>query len=349
MNLLDPYLFPDRGRCVDCLLGVFKHTWDSWGGRLEDMLRRSMSMLYEYNRDSRTPGGGMLGLLDSAALLEGGGQGDGSGVMSPFQERVLSRVGDLHLVRWFEAYLNWGPETRREAVMPVHVNMAAYAADARASVALGQRGESLASFPDLLSGGLVLLVSTAEGVVGSAASSVVGAAVLGMLESRLLAQAHLSSSERVRCLLVSDGFEAHPPVGWGGLLAEARKYGCSLVLASQSIAGLVGPGRGLGSGVLGNSGVTLGFRMPLEDARIISPDMDSGRVPARDLVDLPPRRCAVTVNSDAGCGPSFLMDVLPPPPGVPGAAESERAVLDASRAHTVDFQETLERVRSAAW
>ena len=91
MNLLDPYLFPDRGRCVDCLLGVFKHTWDSWGGRLEDMLRRSMSMLYEYNRDSRTPGGGMLGLLDSAALLEGGGQGDGSGVMSPFQERVLSR------------------------------------------------------------------------------------------------------------------------------------------------------------------------------------------------------------------------------------------------------------------
>ncbi len=353
INLLDPGLFPDRNQCVDSLLGVFKHTWDCWGSRLEDMLRSGLSVIYEYNRSALTPGAGMLGLLDVAVLLEGGGAGGaggGSGVMSPFQARVLSRVGDPRLVQWFESYLSWGRGTRADAVGPVRSQFGAYAASARTSVVLGQRGESAVSLSDLLSGGLVLLVSTAQGVVGPAASSVAGAAVLGMLGSSLRAQVHLPPSERGRCLLVSDGFEAHPPVGWGGLLAEARKYGCSLVLASQSIAGLGGPpGRGPGAGILGNVGVTLGCRMSLEDARIISPEMDSGRVPVRDLVDLPPYRCAVTVNSEAGCGPAFLMDVLPPPPGVPGAAESERAVLEASRVYTVDFQETLEKVRSAAW
>ena len=348
MNLLDPGLFPDRNQCVDSILGVFKHTWDCWGSRLEDLLRSGMSVIYEYNRSSLTPGSGMLGLLDVAALLEDGADG-GSGVISPFQAGVLSRVGDRRLVQWFETYLSWGRPTRSDAVGPVRSQFGAYAASARASVVLGQRGESAVSLPDLLSGGPVLLVSTAEGVVGPAASSVAGAAVLGMLESSLRALVHLPPSERGGCLLVSDGFEAHPPAGWGGLLAEARKYGCSLVLASQSIAGLGGSGRGLGAGILGNVGVTLGYRMSLEDARIISPEMDSGRVPVRDLVDLPPYRCAVAVNHDTGCGPAFLMDVLPPPPGVPGAAESERAVLDASRVHTVDFQETLERVRSAAW
>ena len=40
INLVDPEIFRDR--CVDAILITFKALWDDWGGRLEDILKRSL-------------------------------------------------------------------------------------------------------------------------------------------------------------------------------------------------------------------------------------------------------------------------------------------------------------------
>ena len=57
INLVDPNLFPDRDRCVDTIVNTIKHLFDHWGGRLEDLLKNSLLMVYEFNQHEDTDPG----------------------------------------------------------------------------------------------------------------------------------------------------------------------------------------------------------------------------------------------------------------------------------------------------
>jgi hypothetical protein len=347
INLVDPYLFPDRDRCVDTIIGTLKHLWEHWGGRLEDLLKRSLLIVYEFNSHPETPRDEMLTMLDILALLEEGresGNGrDARTEMSPFQRHVLSRVNDPRLKQWFQAFLGWDRALRSEAVGPVHSRIGAYASDQRAAVIMGQR-ESTIMLSDVLSEGLVLLVSTAQGTIGVGPAALMGGTMVSLVESALRDQESLPPAERAKCLLVCDEFQTVTGANWEGLLAEIRKYGCSLMLATQSLARLDTPERKLKAGVLGNVGCIVGYQMAAEDARIISAEMDAERVQERYLVNLDPHHCYVRINSDSRCYPAFSMRTLPPPDDARGSAESQRAVLEASAAYTTDWAEARARM-----
>ena len=347
INLVDPYLFPDRDRCVDTIIGTVKHLWEHWGGRLEDLLKRSLLIVYEFNQHPETSRDQMLTMLDILALLEDGeqvGSGrDAKTVMSDFQRFVLSRVNDARLKQWFQAYLGWDRSLRAEAVGPVHSRIGAYASDQRASVIMGQR-ESTIMLSDVLTEGLVLLVSTARGTIGEGPAALMGGTMVSLVESALRGQENIPQRDRARCLLVCDEFQTVTGANWEGLLAEIRKYGCSLMLVTQSLARLDTPERKLKAGILGNVGCIVGYQMSAEDARIIAPEMDQDRVQEKYLVNLNPHNCYVRINSDTRCYPAFSMLTLPPPDEVRGSEESERAVLAASEAYTCDWREASERL-----
>ena len=196
--------------------------------------------------------------------------------MSSFQRMVLSRVRDPRLKQWLRMYLDWPREVRAEAVGPVHSRIGAYASDERASVIMGQR-ESTILLGDVLSEGLVLLVSTAQGSIGKGPAALMGGTVVSLMESALRAQESLPPSQRARCLLVCDEFQTVTGADWEGLFAEIRKYGCSMMLATQSLARLDTSERKLKAGVLANVGVIIGYQMAAEDARIISAGNGRGK------------------------------------------------------------------------
>ena len=350
INLVDPVLFPDRDRCVDTIIGTVKHLWEHWGGRLEDLLKRSLLMIYEYNSHEDTPREEMLTMLDILALLEEGQQvGQGANQRtdpSPFQNHVLSRVSDPRLKEWFRAYLGWDRSLRSEAVGPVHSRIGAYASDMRAAVIMGQR-ESTINLSDVLSEGLVLLVSTAQGTIGVGPAALMGGTMVSLVESALRDQESLPANKRAKCLLVCDEFQTVTGANWEGLLAEIRKYGCSLMLATQSLARLDTPDRKLKAGVLGNVGCIVAYQMSAEDARIIAPELDADQVQEKYLVNLHPHHCYVRINSSWKCYPTFSMQTLAPPEDKRSAAEiraAETAVLAASVAYTTDWREARERM-----
>ena len=347
LNLVDPHLFPGRDRCVDTIINTVKHLWEHWGSRLETLLHNSLLMVYEYNSHPDTPPDKMLTMLDILLLLEDGvdsGQGRNTKTeMSPFQRMVLSRVRDPRLKQWLRMYLDWPREVRAEAVGPVHSRIGAYASDERASVIMGQR-QSTILLGDVLSEGLVLLVSTAQGSIGKGPAALMGGTVVSLMESALRAQESLPPSERAKCLLVCDEFQTVTGADWEGLFAEIRKYGCSMMLATQSLARLDTSERKLKAGVLANVGVIIGYQMAAEDARIISAEMDADRVPERFLINLNPHHCCVRINSDTVCYPAFSMMTLPPPDQSRGSAEAVQTILDASEAYTVDFADARERL-----
>ena len=347
INLVDPQLFPDRDRCVDTIINTVKNLWEHWGSRLEDLLKNSLLIVYEFNSHKDTRRDEMLTMLDILGLLEDGeevGQGRNSKTeMSPFQRRALSRVKDPRLKQWFHMYLGWPRETRAEAVGPVHSRVGAYAANQRASVVMGQR-ESTIMFSDVLSEGLVLLVSTAQGTIGVGPAALMGGTIVSLVDSALRDQESIEPDKRAKCLLVCDEFQTVTGADWEGMFAESRKYGCSLMLATQSLARLDRPERNLKAGVLGNVGVIVGYQMAAEDARIISAEMDSDRVPEQLLVNLNPYHCCVRINSDTTCYPAFSMKTAPPPDLSHGSDEAVRAVLEASMAYTVDYAQARARM-----
>ena len=316
LNLVDPGLFPDRDRCVDTIISTVRNLWETWGGRLEDLLKNSLMIVYEFNSHPDTPRHEMLTMLDILLLLQDGavsGRGrEQTTEMSPFQRHCLSRVTDPRLKQWFQMYLGWPRDTRAEAVGPVFSRIGAYAAHRRASVIMGQR-ETTIMLSDVLSEGLVLLVSTAQGTVGKGPAALMGGTIVSLVESALRDQESLPPGQRKKCLLICDEFQTVTGADWEGLFAEIRKYGCSMMLATQSIARLDTTERKLKAGVLGNVGVIIGYQMAAEDARIISAEMDSLRVPENLLVNLYPHHCCVRINSNTTCYPAFSMKTLPPP------------------------------------
>ena len=347
VNLLDPKLFPGRDRCVDTIIETVKHLWEHWGGRLEDLLKRSLTAIYEFNEHSDTSREEMLTMLDILPLLDGGittGSGPNAKTeKSPFQKHVLSRVKDAQIKQWFEGYMGWDRATRSEAVGPVYSRVGAYAANERSKVIMGQR-ESTIMLSDVLKQGLVLLVSTAQGKVGRGPAALMGGTMVSLVDSALRDQESLPFEQRARCLIMCDEFQTVTGADWEGLLAEGRKYGCTLTLATQSVARLDTPERKLKAGLLGNTGVIVAYQMSAEDARIIAPEMDIERVQERDLGNLDPHHCIVRINSEKRCYPAFTLETLPPPDKTNGSDVAVEAVLKASEAYTVDFQEVKERM-----
>ena len=342
LNLVDPNLFSDRDRCVDTIIETVKHLWPTWGGRLEDLLKNSLMIVYEFNSHPSTERQEMLTMLDILLLLQDGevsGRGrDQTTEMSAFQRHCLSRVSDPRLKQWFQMYLGWPRDTRAEAVGPVFSRIGAYAAHRRASVIMGQR-ETTIMLSDVLSEGLVLLVSTAQGTVGKGPAALMGGTIVSLVESALRDQEALPPSERSKCLLICDEFQTVTGADWEGLFAEIRKYGCSMMLATQSITRLDTSERRLKAGVLGNVGVIIGYQMAAEDAHVISAEMDSDWVRDNFLVNLHPHHCVVRINSSTTCYPAFSMKTLPPPDLTRGSQEAVDAVIAASLEYTTDWQE----------
>ena len=342
LNLVDPNLFTDRDRCVDTIISTVRHLWETWGGRLEDILKNSLMIVYEFNCHAKTSPNEMLTMLDILLLLQDGvvsGRGrEQTTEMSAFQRHCLSRVSDPRLKQWFNMYLAWPRDTRAEAVGPVFSRIGAYAAHRRASVIMGQR-ETTIMLSDVLSEGLVLLVSTAQGTVGKGPAALMGGTIVSLVESALRDQESLPPDQRAKCLLICDEFQTVTGADWEGLFAEIRKYGCSMMLATQSISRLDTSERKLKAGILGNVGVIVGYQMSAEDAHIISSEMDSDRVTENLLVNLYPHHCCVRINSSTICYPAFSMKTLPPPDLTHGSQEAVDRVLEESLAYTTDWQE----------
>ena len=354
INMLDPDLAPDRDRCVGTLIETFKYMFDAWGNRLEEILDRGLKALYEYNAHPDTPRSKRLTILDLLVLLQDGkvtGSGRGAKVeRTQFQKHVFSRVQDAHVKLWFEQFMNLPRESRAEGMGPVANRIGGFAGNFRAKVVMGMR-ESTVVFSDILKEGIILLVSTASGKVGPGPASLMGGAVVSMVDSALREQESLPRAERKDCLLIADEFSTITGTNWAGMFAEVRKYGCSLMLATQSMAVLDRPGSdraSLKTGIMSNVGCLISYAISAEDAPMISRQMGAERLTESDLVMLDPFHCYVRVTTDVKSLPTFSMKTAPPPEALHGNDENVARVRELMYSYTVDRMDALRQINSEA-
>ncbi len=258
------------------LLDVFQKVWaDSWGPRLEHILRNALLALLEQDEATLAD---VLRLLTDPAFRKNAAM------------RVVNEPVRDFWLREFEGY----PATfRAEAIAPIQNKVGAFLANPILHRVLTVRTSSF-DLRTMMDEGKILLVNLAKGRLGEDASALLGSLLVSRIGLAALSRADTPEVARRHFFLYLDEFQTFSTLALASMLAELRKYRVGMILAHQYTAQLTPEIR---SAVLGNAATVVSFRLGPEDAEILEREF-SPKFMAADLLNLPNHHVYVKLMID---------------------------------------------------
>jgi hypothetical protein len=188
------------------------------------------------------------------------------------------------------------------------------------------RPDSSFDMGQVLDGG-ICLVRVPKGILGDETARLLGSFVVAKVWQTAAHRARLGQAARVDASLVVDECQnfLHLPRSFDEMLAEARGYRLSMVLAHQHLGQLP---KELREAVSSNARTKVWFSMSPEDAHALSRHV-APEVSEHDLSHLGAYTAAARLVVDGEETPAFTLRTRPAPPAIPGRAQ---AVRDANRA-----------------
>ena len=316
INLLDTRVFADRDRTADSVVRVARGLWDQWGPRMQSILEQTVKTLHEANE--QVEAGEQYTILDGLKLLSD----------ETFRKDALRRVSDPYLLEWWARdFGRWHHQYRAEALAPVQTRLSYYASSKRARAILGQRRSTIDLRRTIHDGG-VLLVSTAQGMVGRDVAALVGASLLNLVDSVIREQGGLAFLHRRGALVVVDEMQSMPGVDYESMLSELGKFGASFILATQSLAKLDDLSPTMRDTILANVGCLAVFQVAGNDARQLVWELGKERVVEDDVTSLDVHHCYVRATVGQERMPAFSMMVRKPEDGDTDVADRIRAATE---------------------
>ena len=227
------------------LIQSFKKIWfDSWGPRMEHVLRFSILTLLQY------PGSTVL---DIQSLLTN----------SFFRKRVLEAVKDQQLnAFWLGEFEKYPLALRTEIIAPILNKMGLFLANEPLRNILGQEKSSF-HIGDAMNRKKIVICNLAKGSIGEDASSVLGAMIITAVQLAALARVSEEEQTRVPFFLYVDEMHSFVTLSFASLLSEVRKYKLGLFLTHQYLDQVP---EQIQKAVLGNVGTLISFRIGTTDA-----------------------------------------------------------------------------------
>lgn len=279
-----------RSLAVSGLLEVFKKNWpDSWGPRLEHVLRHALLALFEQ---------GNATLIDVLRLLDD----------RRFRREVGERLENGQVREfWLGEYERYPERFRIEVIAPVQNKVGAFLADPLLCRIL-VRPRSAFRLRQVMDEGKILLVNLAKGRIGADNSALLGSLLLARAGLAALSRADVAEAERRDFYVYADEFQNFTTLSLATMLSESRKYRLSLTLAHQYLAQLDPQVR---DALLGNAGTIISFRLGVADAELLA-DEFAPVFTAADLVGLPNYHLYIKLMIDGAVSPPFSAETLPP-------------------------------------
>ena len=264
-NPLENVSADKRSLAASGLLDAFKKIWaDSWGPRLEHILRNSILTLMD--QPSAT-------LADILRLLN----------ESDFRRAAASRVYNPHVrAFWLSEYENYPPRLRAEAIAPIQNKVGAFLSNPILNNILSQP-KSAFDLRHVMDGRKILLVNLAKGKIGEDASSLLGALLVTKIGLAGLSRADIPEETRPDFYIYMDEFQNFATLSLANMLSELRKYRVNMILSHQYLTQLDLQVR---DAILGNVGTIVSFRLGLTDAEVIAKEFYPV-FSAKDLINLP--------------------------------------------------------------
>lgn len=293
-NVLEQVDRTNQGLVASGLVGVFKKLWaDSWGPRLEYILRNAILALLEY------PGSTLLGVTRMF-------------VDNDFRKRVIGSITDPVVKSfWQVEYAKYNQQFAVEAVAPIQNKVGQFLSMALVRNIVGQVRSSI-DLRRVMDEKKILLMNLSKGRIGEDASALLGAMLITKLQLAAMSRVNVPEAERSDFYLYVDEFQNFVTESFANILSEARKYRLSLTLAHQYIGQLVpGGSTTIRDAVFGNVGTLITFRVGAEDAEFLETEFDPIFTP-QDLVNLPNFHIYLKLMIDGVTSQPFSATTLPP-------------------------------------
>lgn len=264
-NPLERSSHTDPALLVAGLIDVFKKLWlDSWGPRLEHLLRNVLSTLVQFPQATM---GSIPRLLND----------------KDFRLQVIPHIADAVVKDfWREEFGRYSPGFRSVVVAPLQNKIGAILTDRRLRTILDCK-ESSFSLSEVMDSNGVLLVNLSKGHLGEGPSHLLGSLLVSHIALNGLARAKQPASERTPFFAYLDEFQSQSTPMLATMLSELRKYRVGLILAHQYLKQLDPTVR---DAVLGNVGSIILFRVGPEDAPLLAREFEP-HLRAEDLLRLP--------------------------------------------------------------
>jgi len=271
------------------LVSTFKKIWsDSWGPRLEYILRFSLLTLLWYPDAT---------LLDIQPLLTN----------SEFRSHVLAYVESDHVLAfWRNEFDKYSPALRNDAISPILNKMGVFAASEPLRNILGQKTRSF-RMQQVLDEGKILIVNLSKGKIGEDAASLLGSILVTSIQLAALHRASQAEEKRRPFYLYVDEMHSIISSAFADILAEARKYKLSMFLAHQYMEQISDEVK---AAIIGNVGTLITFRVGNSDADQLEKEFQP-EFNAIDLVNLPAHSIYLKLLIDGMVSAPFSATTLP--------------------------------------
>ncbi len=290
-NMLEDVEDPNkRNLMASGLLGVFKKMYaDSWGPRLEHILRNCLLSLVEY------PNTSMLGIM---RIL----------VDKSYRKKVVEKIQNP-MVRsfWVDEFDKWQDRQRTEAVSPIQNKVGQFLSSTMIRNIVGQV-KSTVNIRFMMDSKKIIIVNLSKGKIGEDNSSLLGSMLITKFQLDAMSRADTAEKDRTDFYLYVDEFQNFATDAFATILSEARKYKLNLTMANQYVAQMPDEVR---DAVFGNVGTSLCFQVGFDDAEYFSNQFSEEVLP-NDIITLPKYNCYTKLMIEGMPSQTFSLTTLPP-------------------------------------
>jgi len=287
LEITDPSQSP---LIVSALISIFKKIWfDSWGPRMEYILRNALLTLTEFPNST---------LFHLQQLLSDG----------RFRKIITDRVkDDLVKAFWVNEFDKYSERFRQEAIAPIQNKIGQFLANTILRKVISQPKSSF-DLRNIMDNGKILLVNLSKGKIGEDAASLLGAMLITKIGLTALSRQDIPEVIRKDFYLYVDEFQSFATSSFVDILSEARKYRLNLVLSNQYLGQM---DEKIRMAILGNVGTLISFRLGAEDAKYLTQEFYP--VFSQDnLVNLPAYNIYLKLMIDGQTSQPFSAETLLP-------------------------------------
>lgn len=332
-NILESVDEPHQKNLVASgLIGIFKKLWaDSWGPRLEYLLRNAILALLDY------PGATLLGVTRILVDKE-------------YRKKVVLKIKDPVVKSfWTQEYPKYNQQFQVEAISPIQNKVGQFLSLALIRNIVGQV-KSTIDLRKIMDEKKILLLNLSKGRIGEDASALLGAMMITKIQMAAMGRVDIPEAERQDFYLYVDEFQNFVTNSFADILSEARKYRLNLIIAHQYIAQLVtADSTRVRDAVFGNVGTLVTFRVGADDAEFLAKEF-TPTFDETDLVNLGKYDVYLKLMIDGIASTPFSASTLPPLPKEQTNIEkiikvsreryaTQRAVIEDKIARWAGFEE----------
>lgn len=317
LEVNDPAL---KTRISSEIVGVLKRMFDSWGPRLEYILRYTLLALLDYPNST---------LLDITRML----------TEKKFRDDVISHCEDIVVKNfWTKEFASYNEKFATEAVAPVLNKVGAFTANPLIRNIIGQPKGGF-NIRQIMDEGKILIVNLSRGLIGEDNAAILGAMMITKIQLAAMSRADIKKAEDRRPFyLYVDEFQNFATDSFAVILSEARKYALCLTVANQYISQME---QAVRDAVFGNVGTIISGRVSADDApyliKYFEPQFDN----PSDLVQLANQSFLINMTIQGEKAPAFSFKSLKMPET---QKDNSDAIIELSRMKYSKDRELVEEI-----